>query len=104
MAARPFLLWEEEEEEVVEEKILNLEFGVEKGGLVPRKSGEQGTAGVLPPSAGVLEASWGRPVGTHPPRLDTGWWRSPPSARPSPTLARTPNTWRGNCDFWMSPV
>ena len=33
VAARPFLLWEEEEEEVVEEKILNLEFGVEKGGL-----------------------------------------------------------------------
>ena len=33
VAARPFLLWGEEEEEVVEEKILNVEFGVEAGGL-----------------------------------------------------------------------
>lgn len=35
VAASPFLLWgeEEEEEEEVEEKILNVEFGVEEGGL-----------------------------------------------------------------------
>lgn len=33
VAARPFLLWGEEEEEEVEEKILNVEFGVEEGGL-----------------------------------------------------------------------
>lgn len=33
VAARPFLFWGEEEEEEVEEKILNVEFGVEEGGL-----------------------------------------------------------------------
>lgn len=59
----------------------SLRFGVGEGGLVPRKSGQQGSPGALPPSARVLEASrTGRSAHTHP-----AWTLAGDRVRPPPT-------------------